>query len=82
MRQLKFLSKGEGQSKHKKQQNLYDLIGSKRLLIVSNRLPVVIDHEDDEWTIRPGTGGLITALAPIIKENRGVVGNFQFIKLV
>ncbi len=72
MRQLRFLSKGDGQSKHKKQQNLYDLIGSKRLLIVSNRLPVVIDHEDDEWTIRPGTGGLITALAPIMKENRGI----------
>ncbi len=43
-----------------------------RLVVVSNRLPVVIGQEEGQWRIRPGSGGLITALAPIIKHNRGV----------
>ena len=72
MKKLKFLSKSDGQSKHSKQQYLYDLIGARRLLVISNRLPVVIDHDKDNWSILPGTGGLITALAPIMKENRGL----------
>lgn len=44
----------------------------KRLVIVSNRLPIVIDRENDEWRIVPGAGGLITALAPIMRRAEGL----------
>jgi trehalose 6-phosphate synthase len=45
---------------------------NKRLLVVSNRLPIVITKEDDGWKILPGAGGLITALDPILKENKSL----------
>ena len=45
---------------------------NKRLIVVSNRLPIVISNEDGNWEIRPGSGGLITALDPIMKLNRGL----------
>lgn len=45
---------------------------SKRLLIISNRLPAVIAHDDGAWAMKPGTGGLVTALAPIMRKNHGV----------
>ncbi len=41
-------------------------------IIVSNRLPVKIDQVDGEWQIKPGTGGLVTALAPVLKNSKGV----------
>lgn len=44
----------------------------KRLIVVSNRLPVAISQENDHWTIAPGSGGLVTALAPVMKQNQGV----------
>ena len=43
----------------------------KRLVVVSNRLPVVITKDDDGWQVKAATGGLVTALAPIIKKTRG-----------
>lgn len=43
----------------------------KRLLVVSNRLPVVVTRDDDQWKVEPASGGLITALAPVMRENRG-----------
>jgi trehalose 6-phosphate synthase len=45
---------------------------AKRLLIISNRLPTVIGQTRDEWSMRPGTGGLVTALAPVMRENHGI----------
>jgi trehalose 6-phosphate synthase/phosphatase len=45
--------------------------GNRRLVIVSNRLPVVVSKEED-WTIAPGTGGLITALAPVLRRFQGL----------
>jgi trehalose 6-phosphate synthase len=45
---------------------------NKRLIVVSNRLPVVIDKENDQWRIQPGSGGLVTALNPILKENESL----------
>ncbi|MGW8161223.1 MAG: alpha,alpha-trehalose-phosphate synthase (UDP-forming) [Desulfobulbales bacterium] len=45
---------------------------TKRLIVVSNRLPVVITKENDSWQIKPGSGGLITALDPILKENKSL----------
>jgi trehalose 6-phosphate synthase/phosphatase len=45
---------------------------TKRLIVVSNRLPIIITEEDGGWQIRPGSGGLITALDPILKENKSL----------
>ncbi len=44
----------------------------KRLLVVSNRLPVVIGARDGDWTIIPGSGGLVTALAPVMRQRQGL----------
>jgi len=43
-----------------------------RLVIVSNRLPIVIGREENHWRIDPGSGGLVTALAPIMRRNSGL----------
>ncbi len=45
---------------------------NKRLIIVSNRLPIVITEEEGEWQISPGSGGLVTALAPVVKRHSGL----------
>jgi len=45
----------------------------KRLVVVSNRLPIVVEQEaGGDWSIRPGSGGLVTALAPLMKARQGV----------
>ena len=44
---------------------------AKKLLIVSNRLPVVISKQKDNWCLFPGTGGLVTALSPLMKKSGG-----------
>ncbi len=44
----------------------------QRFLIVSNRLPAVIGRQQDEWRIRPGSGGLVTALEPIMRKEKGL----------
>nr|MBN2278720.1 trehalose-6-phosphate synthase [candidate division Zixibacteria bacterium] len=43
-----------------------------RPIIVSNRLPVKVDEVNGVRKVLPGTGGLITALAPVLKNNAGV----------
>lgn len=44
-----------------------------RLITVSNRLPIVVARADDgEWQIEPGSGGLISALAPMLRDRGGV----------
>ena len=44
-----------------------------RLIIVSNRLPFLLDRgADDQWQIKPGTGGLISALLPVLRDRGGV----------
>lgn len=45
---------------------------NKRLVVVSNRLPIVVGEEEGEWRIAPGSGGLVTALAPVMKANKGL----------
>ncbi|MCK9275753.1 MAG: trehalose-6-phosphate synthase [Syntrophales bacterium] len=44
-----------------------------RLVIVSNRLPIVLVRDEDE-TLRtaPGSGGLVTALSPVLKDRGGL----------
>jgi trehalose 6-phosphate synthase len=45
----------------------------RRLVIVSNRLPVVVTKTDDRmWRIEPGSGGLINALTPVLRDRGGV----------
>ena len=41
------------------------------LVVLSNRLPFSLTREaDGHWAVEPGTGGLVTALRPVLK-NRG-----------
>jgi len=42
------------------------------LIVVSNRLPVVLRRRQGAWQARPGTGGLITALAPVVRDHAGL----------
>ncbi|MEJ2032742.1 MAG: trehalose-6-phosphate synthase [Deltaproteobacteria bacterium] len=49
-----------------------DAKSSGRLVAVSNRLPVVIEQEEGRWQITPGAGGLVTALAPVMRARGGV----------
>ncbi|MBU1706561.1 trehalose-6-phosphate synthase, partial [bacterium] len=44
----------------------------KRLFVISNRLPVVIEQDGENRHIRPGAGGLITALTPVMKKSQGL----------
>ena len=48
----------------------------ERLVVVSNRLPFVFKRESDKdgaakWHVDPGSGGLITALVPVLKKHGG-----------
>jgi len=43
-----------------------------RLVVVSNRLPIAISQVGADWQITPGSGGLVTALTPLMKANHGV----------
>jgi trehalose 6-phosphate synthase/phosphatase len=45
---------------------------TQRLVVVSNRLPVLIADAEGEWTITPGAGGLITALEPVLRRRSGL----------
>jgi len=43
-----------------------------KLVIVSNRLPVVLQkNANEQWTVEPGSGGLVTALAPVLRDRGG-----------
>jgi len=40
-------------------------------LIVSNRLPVVLNKTEEGWKFQAGSGGLVSALAPVLGEAGG-----------
>ena len=44
----------------------------KRLVIISNRLPFSLEKSDGGYKIRPGSGGLVTALAPVLRDRGGL----------
>jgi trehalose 6-phosphate synthase len=45
----------------------------QRMVVISNRLPIVVSQDDHgEWQINPGSGGLVTAMTPVMKANQGV----------
>src|SRR5262245_44988722 len=43
----------------------------ERLIIVSNRLPITIEAMTSEKLVYPSSGGLVSALAPILKDGGG-----------
>lgn len=43
-----------------------------RLVMVSNRLPVVITKNDEGISVHKGSGGLVTAIAPVLKDRGGL----------
>lgn len=43
----------------------------KRLLVVSNRLPIEIVKEEVGWSVKPSPGGLVTALSPLMRRSHG-----------
>ncbi len=46
---------------------------TQRLVVVSNRLPYVLEKQNGEkWTLKPGSGGLVTALLPVLRDRGGV----------
>ncbi len=46
---------------------------SRRLVVVSNRLPVVVSRTaDGQWLNTPGSGGLVTALMPVLRDRGGL----------
>ena len=45
----------------------------ERLVFVSNRLPVVLTEDDaGEWQVQSSAGGLVTALAPVLRNKGGL----------
>ncbi|MBN2135946.1 MAG: trehalose-6-phosphate synthase [Acidobacteria bacterium] len=46
-------------------------LDSHRLVIVSNRLPIQIKKQNGKTTIMRGSGGLITALEPVLRQQHG-----------
>ncbi len=44
-----------------------------RLIIVSNRLPIVLSKTaSGRWQVKQGSGGLVTALAPVLRNRGGL----------
>ncbi len=44
----------------------------KRLVVISNRLPIAVITEDGKKVLKPSSGGLVTALSPILDVEGGV----------
>jgi alpha,alpha-trehalose-phosphate synthase [UDP-forming] len=43
----------------------------RNLVVVSNRLPIIVQNVNDRLQLSPDGGGLVTALSPILKERGG-----------
>jgi trehalose-6-phosphate synthase len=44
-----------------------------RIIVVSNRLPLILKKTDDGKTeAEKGVGGLVTAMAPVLKNRNGI----------
>ena len=42
-----------------------------RLVVASNRLPFALVREGEDWRVEPGSGGLVTALRPVLRDRGG-----------
>lgn len=47
-------------------------MSDSRLLVISNRLPLTLSNEGGSWQVKPSSGGLATAMEPILKKNGGL----------
>ena len=45
--------------------------GGGRLVVASNRLPVVLERTEEGWSVEPGSGGLVTAMSPVLQAHGG-----------
>ena len=45
---------------------------NRRLVVVSNRLPIVLKRTDGSWSMQKGSGGLVTALGTVLKNRGGL----------
>ncbi len=46
---------------------------AKRLVVVSNRLPYALEKgSTGAWKLKPGSGGLVTALLPVLRNRGGI----------
>lgn len=45
---------------------------ARRLIVVSNRLPIVVQQKEEGQVLKPGTGGLVTALTPVMERHGGI----------
>ncbi len=43
-----------------------------RLIVVSNRLPFALERDGRRWRAQPGSGGLVTALLPVLRNRGGI----------
>ena len=43
-----------------------------RLAIVSNRLPLKLERSDENWKVLPSSGGLVSALTPVLRDRGGI----------
>ncbi|MCD6525556.1 MAG: trehalose-6-phosphate synthase [Desulfuromonas sp.] len=44
---------------------------NQRMIVVSNRLPIAINQVGNDWRIEPASGGLVTAIEPLMSKNKG-----------
>ncbi len=47
-------------------------VHGERLILVANRLPVVLEKDTKGWGVRSSSGGLVTAMAPVLKNRGGL----------
>ena len=45
--------------------------GRSRLVVVSNRLPFTFRKTSEGWRAEPGSGGLVTAMLPLLRKRGG-----------
>ena len=58
---------------HRTRQPIRDAIASRGLIVASNRGPVTFQHRGgDEYSVRKGSGGVVTAVAAIAKERQPI----------
>jgi trehalose 6-phosphate synthase/phosphatase len=45
---------------------------NSRLIVVSNRLPFSLQKSGNEWEVKPSSGGLVTAMDPVLRKRGGM----------
>jgi trehalose 6-phosphate synthase len=56
---------------HEPEQRVNEAAGM-RLVVVSNRLPISLKKDGEQYRVVEGSGGLVTALAPVLRDRGGV----------